>query len=74
MGNLDLIVHMYNNVEATLLPVERPLLQQELVRESTGGSIGDYQQSTRTLLITDRGDKCGVDRKPQTEECITLVI
>ncbi|CAM9099296.1 unnamed protein product [Ectocarpus fasciculatus] len=30
MGNLDLIVHMHNNVEVTLLPVERPLLQQQL--------------------------------------------
>lgn len=31
MGNLDLIVQMYNNIETTLLPVERPLLQQQLV-------------------------------------------
>lgn len=33
-GNLDLIVHMYNNVEITLLPVERPLLQLQLVRNN----------------------------------------
>ena len=33
MGNLDLIVHMHNNVEITLLPVERPLLQLQLVGE-----------------------------------------
>lgn len=32
MGNLDLIVHMHNSVEMTLLPVERPLLQQQLER------------------------------------------
>lgn len=32
MGNLDLIVHMHNNVEMTLLPVERPLLQLQLER------------------------------------------
>lgn len=32
MGNLDLIVHMYNSVETTLLPVERPLLQLQLDR------------------------------------------
>lgn len=32
MGNLDLIVNMHNNVEITLLPVERPLLQQQLDR------------------------------------------
>lgn len=32
MGNLDLIVQMHNDVESTLLPVERPLLQQQLVR------------------------------------------
>lgn len=32
MGNLDLIVHMHNSVETTLLPVERPLLQQQLDR------------------------------------------
>eukprot|EP00752_Nemacystus_decipiens_P011484 g10196.t1 len=32
MGNLDLIVHMHNSVETTLLPVERPLLQQHLDR------------------------------------------
>lgn len=31
MGNLDLIVQMHNNVELTLLPVERPLLQSQLV-------------------------------------------
>lgn len=31
MGNLDLIVQMHNNVELTLLPVERPLLQSKLV-------------------------------------------
>lgn len=31
MGNLDLIVQMHNNVELTLLPVERPLLQLQLV-------------------------------------------
>lgn len=31
MGNLDLIVQMHNNVETILLPVERPLLQQQLV-------------------------------------------
>ena len=32
IGNLDLIVHMHNSVETTLLPVERPLLQQQLDR------------------------------------------
>lgn len=32
MGNLDLIVHMHNGVETTLLPVERPLLQNQLDR------------------------------------------
>lgn len=31
MGNLDLIVHMHNNIDMTLLPVERPLLQLQLV-------------------------------------------
>eukprot|EP00904_Undaria_pinnatifida_P003150 jgi/Undpi1/12836/HiC_scaffold_7.g02503.m1 len=40
-GNLDLIVHMYNNVEITLLPVERPLLQLQLVRNNIipGGGV-----------------------------------
>ena len=29
-GNLDLIVDMYNNIIATLLPVEKPLMQKRI--------------------------------------------
>jgi dynein heavy chain len=29
MGNLDLIVNMYNNIQTSLLPVERPLLRNQ---------------------------------------------
>ena len=29
-GNLDLIVDMYNNIIATLLPVEKPLMQERI--------------------------------------------
>lgn len=32
-GNLDLIVHMHNGIETTLLPVEGPLLQLQLDRK-----------------------------------------
>jgi dynein heavy chain len=32
IGNLDLIVNMYNEILATLLPVERPLLAERIER------------------------------------------
>ena len=31
-GNLDLIVNMYNDIQDTLLPVERPLVKSQLER------------------------------------------
>ena len=31
-GNLDLIVNMYNHIQTTLLPVERPLVRSHLDR------------------------------------------
>jgi dynein heavy chain len=31
-GNLDIIVDMYNNILATLLPVEKPLLSDRIER------------------------------------------
>lgn len=30
VGNLQLIVGIYNNVQATILPVEKPLITQKL--------------------------------------------
>ena len=36
VGNLQLIVGIYNNVQATILPVEKPLITQKL-GEGLGG-------------------------------------
>lgn len=52
MGNLDLIVNMHNNVEITLLPVERPLLQQQLDRIDQLLAQGIGGESHKLLLAS----------------------
>ncbi|CAM9264977.1 unnamed protein product, partial [Hapterophycus canaliculatus] len=67
MGNLDLIVHMHNSVEMTLLPVERPLLQQQLERidqllaEGIGGEPNVKFSAEKTTKPNGGATKTGVN-------------
>lgn len=56
MGNLDLIVNMHNNVEITLLPVERPLLQQQLDRIDQLLAQGVGGESHKLLLQASKSN------------------
>lgn len=55
MGNLDLIVHMHNGVETTVLPVERPLLQQQLDRIDLLLSQGIGGESHKSSVAAKSG-------------------
>jgi dynein heavy chain, axonemal len=56
-GNLDLIVNMYNDIQSTLLPVERPLVKAQLDRVdkmvSTG--IGEGKNKAKPLNWKNNG-------------------
>lgn len=50
VGNLQLIVGVYNNVQATILPVERPLITQKLEAVDSALKKG-LQVSTAWLTL-----------------------
>jgi dynein heavy chain len=56
-GNLDLIVNMYNDVQTSLLPVERPLVraQMERVDRSLAQGIGDGKMKSKGLNWKSNG-------------------
>lgn len=49
-GNLDLIVNMYNDIQTSLLPVERPLVRNQLDRldKMISQGIGDGKSKTKS--------------------------
>ena len=57
MGNLDLIVNMYNGIQTTLLPVERPLLKNQLdkinklLSQGVGGSPAAISLNRTSTII-----------------------
>ncbi|CAM9358663.1 unnamed protein product [Ascophyllum nodosum] len=67
-GNLDLIVQMHNNIEHTLLPVERSLLQQQLdsiEQLMARGAIGESCDLDASLIKTGptpKGHSMNVDQ------------
>eukprot|EP00981_Chlorochromonas_danica_P014353 scaffold7822_cov179-Ochromonas_danica.AAC.14 len=50
-GNLDLIVNMYNDIQTTLLPVERPLVKAQLDRvdKTLSQGIGEGKNKAKSL-------------------------
>lgn len=50
VGNLQLIVGVYNNVQATILPVEKPLITQKL--EAVDSTLKKGLQVSSKLLTT----------------------
>ena len=50
VGNLQLIVGVYNNVQATILPVEKPLITQKL--EAVDSTLKKGLQVSSRLLTT----------------------
>lgn len=56
-GNLDLIVNMYNDVQTSLLPVERPLVKAQLERTDRALSqgVGDGKVKTKGLNWKSNG-------------------
>lgn len=48
-GNLDLIVNMYNDIQTSLLPVERPLVKNQLERidKTLAQGVGDGKGKTK---------------------------
>lgn len=59
-GNLELIVNMYNDIQLSLLPVERPLIKNQLdhIDRTLSQGIGDYRAVKTTIkdpLITAIG-------------------
>ena len=50
-GNLDLIVNMYNDIQTTLLPVERPLVKSQLDRidKTLAQGIGEGKSKAKAL-------------------------
>ena len=50
-GNLDLIVNMYNSIHQLLLPVEKPLVRNQLDRidKILSKGIGDVMEQTKSL-------------------------
>lgn len=52
VGNLQLIVGIYNNVQATILPVEKPLITQKLeaVDSALKKSLQVLEHDARTVI------------------------
>jgi dynein heavy chain len=51
-GNLDLIVNMYNDIQTTLLPVERPLVKSQLekIDKTLSQGVGDSKSKGKQAL------------------------
>jgi dynein heavy chain len=56
-GNLDLIVNMYNDIQTTLLPVERPLVKAQLDRvdKTLSQGIGEGKNKAKALNWKSNG-------------------
>lgn len=56
-GNLDLIVNMYNDLQTTLLPVERPLVKSLLDRidKTLSQGVGEGKNKTKALNWKSNG-------------------
>ena len=56
-GNLDLIVNMYNDIQTTLLPVERPLVRAQLDRidKTLSQGIGESKNKAKSLNWKSNG-------------------
>jgi dynein heavy chain len=56
-GNLDLIVNMYNDIQISLLPVERPLVKSQLERldKTLAQGIGEGKMKTKALNWKSNG-------------------
>ena len=52
VGNLQLIVGIYNNVQATILPVEKPLITQKLDAVDSALKKGLQVTVSRQLIET----------------------
>ena len=50
VGNLQLIVGIYNNVQGTILPVEKPLITQKL--EAVDGALKKGLQACHSSCIS----------------------
>ena len=56
-GNLDLIVNMYNDIQTTLLPVERPLVKSQLDRidKTLSQGVGEGKIKSKSLNWKSNG-------------------
>jgi dynein heavy chain len=56
-GNLDLIVNMYNDIQTTLLPVERPLVKAQLDRidKTLSQGVGEGKLKAKSLNWKSNG-------------------
>lgn len=56
-GNLDLIVNMYNDIQTTLLPVERPLVKSQLekIDKTLSQGIGEAKNKGKSLNWKSNG-------------------
>lgn len=56
-GNLDLIVNMYNDIQTTLLPVERPLVKAQLDRvdKTLAQGVGEGKNKAKSLNWKSNG-------------------
>jgi dynein heavy chain len=56
-GNLDLIVNMYNDIQTTLLPVERPLVKAQLDRidKTLSQGVGEGKNKAKALNWKSNG-------------------
>ncbi|KAJ1439145.1 dynein heavy chain and region D6 of dynein motor-domain-containing protein [Ochromonadaceae sp. CCMP2298] len=56
-GNLDLIVNMYNDIQTTLLPVERPLVRAQLDRidKTLSQGVGEGKVKAKSLNWKSNG-------------------
>ena len=57
MGNLDLIVNMYNDIQYSLLPVERPLVKSQLEKldKTLAQGIGEGKNKAKALNWKSNG-------------------